>query len=176
MKQRVIEQFLLLDRWRTLIDLAIVMNVSAEEAIKREISNRITSKPGSIMNIPVLTTLSNSVVETISRYGGRFPAIVEYDTSGGGNVRNSNARLAGRILDHLENFLNPLILVVPKREVARLPLKDGGCFTADARNQLVDCIAKFGTRMKRSDAEGDPDYVQMIGCGIFGARRSSFLV
>jgi hypothetical protein len=60
---RVIEQFLLLDRWRTLIDLAIVMNVSAEEAIKREISNRITSKPGSIMNIPVLTRTYLKIAE-----------------------------------------------------------------------------------------------------------------
>jgi hypothetical protein len=97
----VIEQFLLLDRWRSLIDLAVVMNVSAEEAIKRETGNRISSKPGSIMNIPVLAALSNSVKETISLYREKFPAIVEYDTSGGGNVRYSNARLAGMILDHL---------------------------------------------------------------------------
>jgi len=45
---RVIEAFLLLDRWRLLIDLAVVMNVSAEEAIRRENSQRISSRPAAL--------------------------------------------------------------------------------------------------------------------------------
>lgn len=45
---RAIEGFLLLERWRTLIDLAIVMSVAAEEALARENNQRITSKGGSL--------------------------------------------------------------------------------------------------------------------------------
>jgi predicted NUDIX family phosphoesterase len=172
---KAIEEFLLLDRWRSLIDLAVIMNVSAEEAIKRETSNRISSKPGSIMNIPVLKMLSDSLARTIALYGEKFPALIEYSTSGGGNVRISNARLASGILDHLESFLNPLILVVPKKEVQNLPLTEGGSFTADARTRVMECIAKFGRSMRRSEAEEKPDYVQMIGCGVLIREDQVFL-
>jgi hypothetical protein len=46
---RTIEAFLLLERWRALIDLAIVMTVSPEEALSRENSQRVTLKGGSII-------------------------------------------------------------------------------------------------------------------------------
>ncbi len=46
---QTIEAFLLLDRWRTLVDLTVVMNVSAEDAMTRENSHRISNRPGSIM-------------------------------------------------------------------------------------------------------------------------------
>jgi hypothetical protein len=99
----VIEAFLLLDRWRSLIDLAVVMNVLPEKAMQRETSHRISSKPGSIMNVDVLRMLSSSVDETISRYSSKFPAIIKHDTSGE-SVRVSNARLAEMILDHFNRI------------------------------------------------------------------------
>jgi len=39
-----IDSFLLLERWRTLIDLVVVMNVPAKEALDRENNQRITTK------------------------------------------------------------------------------------------------------------------------------------
>jgi predicted NUDIX family phosphoesterase len=172
---KVIEAFLLLDRWRSLIDLVVVMNVSPQEAIQRENSQRISSKPGSIMNPDVLGTLSASVKQTIAQYGSYFPAVIEQDTSSGGGVKASNARLAKNMLDKLEEFLDPLILVVPRQEVQHLPLTNGGCFTEEAREQLVDCIARTSKAMKRSQAEADPDHVQMIACGVLVRDDHVFL-
>lgn len=40
-----IDSFLLLERWRTLIDLVVVMNVPADEAMSRENGQRITKRP-----------------------------------------------------------------------------------------------------------------------------------
>jgi hypothetical protein len=58
---QVIEAFLLLDRWRSLIDLAVVMSVPADEAMARENSQRISPKPGSIMNPEVLGNITAAV-------------------------------------------------------------------------------------------------------------------
>jgi predicted NUDIX family phosphoesterase len=150
------------------------MNVSPEEAIRRETSQRISSKPGSIMNANVLATLSSSVNETILRYGNKFPAILEHDTSTG-NAKASNVQLASRIMDRLADFLDPLILVLPKAELERLPRTHGGCFTEEARNQLAKSIATFGKAMKRSEAEADAKHVQMIGCGVLVHDKRVFL-
>lgn len=162
---KVIEAFMLLDRWRSLIDLAVVLNVTPELAMRREGDQRITSKPGSIMNLEVLSSLSKSVDDAVKEYGPKFGAVIRHDTSNGG-LKTSNTRLASQILQHLEGFLDPEILVVPKRELRALPLEDGGCFTPEGRQRLEMCISAFGRPMRRSVAEADPDHVQMIGCGV----------
>jgi predicted NUDIX family phosphoesterase len=171
---KIIEAFLLLDRWRTLIDLAVVMNVAPELAMQRETEQRITSKPGSIMNLDVLGSLSNSVDDAINEYGSKFGAVIRHDTSTG-IMKASNTRLANAILQHLEEFLDPQILVVPKQELGRLPLESGGCFTRDGRAQLEACLATFGRSMRRSVAEMDEDYVQIIGCGVLVHNDEVFL-
>jgi hypothetical protein len=70
----IIENFLLLERWRTLIDLAVVMKVNAAEAIKRELAPRISGKAGSIMNPDILSGLERSVVAAAEKYRHKFRA------------------------------------------------------------------------------------------------------
>jgi predicted NUDIX family phosphoesterase len=171
---KTIEAFLLLDRWRTLIDLAVVMNVSAKEAMERENNQRITSKPGTIMNEEVLGRIVDSVSRTVEKYGTTFGGILTYDTSGE-NVRESNAKLAGEILARFESFLNPEILVVPRERLLQLPLHNGGAFDHEAKWQLEECIRTSGRPMKRAEAESDPNHVQIIACGILTYKESVFL-
>lgn len=171
---KTIEDFLLLERWRTLIDLAVVMNVAPDEAISRENSPRISPKPGSIMNPDVLSAISNSVTATVDRYRSKFRDIIVHSTSGE-TIRQSNVRLANEIIDHFLSFLNPEILVVPRHELAKLPLQNGGAFTAEARDQLVACISAYGRYMRRADAEADADHVQIIPCGILIHENQAFL-
>jgi len=78
---RIIEAFLLLDRWRSLIDLAVVMNVSAKEAMERENSQRISAKPGSIMNPEVLENIGAAVESAVKEYRSKFGSVIEYETS-----------------------------------------------------------------------------------------------
>jgi hypothetical protein len=135
----IIEAFLLLPRWRNLIDLPVVMSVSAEEAITRENSARVTTKSGSIMNPEVLKAITASVRLTIERYQSHFRGIVEYETSGQ-NIRESNAYLISRIIDQLKSFADPEIIVVPREALNTLPLAEGGQFSPDACDTLARCI------------------------------------
>ena len=171
---QVIESFLLLDRWRSLTDLAVVMNVPPEEAMARENSQRVSSRPGSIMNPEVLGNISGSVAKAIQDYSRHFRGVIEHNTSGQ-DVKSSNADLAQKILSHFESFLDPEILVVPKRELAVLPLHHGGEFSDEARAKLTKCISDFGKFIRRSHAESDDDYVQIIACGLLVHNDDVFL-
>ncbi len=161
----IIESFLLLERWRTLIDLAVVMTVSAEEALSRENSQRITLKSGSIMNPEVLTAITESVQEAVSRYGSKFGDIIHHQTAGQ-QIRESNAILADGILGCMERFLNPEILVVPRREIEALPLDGGGAFGEKAILDALSCVSSHGRFMLRAEAESQHEYVQIVSCGL----------
>jgi predicted NUDIX family phosphoesterase len=171
---QVIESFFLLDRWRSLIDLAVVMNVPADEAIQRENSQRISTRPGSIMNQEVLENISAAVSRAIREYRSKFGNVIEYETAGQ-NVRLSNTNLADKILDYFESFLDPEILVVPTRELRKLPLNNGGAFSNQAREKLLSCISSFGKFVRRSQAEVDSDNVQIVACGILVHNDEVFL-
>lgn len=163
-----------MDRWRSLIDLAVVMNVPPKEAMERENSQRISPKPGSIMNLEVLGNISAAVELAVKEYRQKFGSVIEYTTSGQ-NVRLSNTNLVSSILNQLEAFLDPEILVVPSRELRKLPLNNGGAFSKEARKALLDCISKFGRFVRRSYAESDADAAQIIACGILMHNDDVFL-
>lgn len=170
----IIDSFLLLDRWRKLTDLVAVMNVAPSEALNRENAQRITSKTGSIMNEQVLAVLSNSVGNAYEKYKAKFDGIILHDTSGS-NVRESNTQLASKILDSLEQFLDPEILVIPKNCLEALPLDHGGSFSFEAVEQVVKCISSHGSFVHRSEAEKDDSLVQIIPAGILVYREKVFI-
>jgi predicted NUDIX family phosphoesterase len=171
---KVIEDFLLLDRWRSLIDLAVVMNVSPRSAIARENSQRITPKLGSIMNPDVLSKISVAVQEAVKRYGPKFGAIIQHETIGR-NIRASNVGLAEKILERLDTSLNPKILVVPKKVLEDLPLHQGGAFSESAQRRLLRCINEHGRYVSRADAEANQNYVQIVSCGLLFHNDDVFL-
>lgn len=171
---RAIEAFFLLDRWRTLVDLSVVMNVPAEEAMQRENSQRISRKTGSIMNTEVIGKISDAVSIAVEKYGPRFGGVVEHATMGN-SVRMSNIDLASKILDRFEAFVDTEILVVPIGELRRASAKDGGAFSAAARAEILNCLAESGTVMRRSAAEKNRDYVQVISCGVLTYEDQVFV-
>jgi predicted NUDIX family phosphoesterase len=169
-----IDSFLLLDRWRTLIDLVVVMNVPAQEAMNRENSQRITKKAGSIMNEKVLETFSDAVSVAFEKYGPKFPGSIRHDTSGH-DVRGSNTQLAGKILDALKTFLDPEILVVPRANLGQLQLDHDGNFSEAAAEKAIECIKAHGRFVRRSQAESDDSVVQIIPCGILVYNDKVFI-
>ena len=169
-----IESFLLLDRWRTLIDLAIVMSVSADEALSRESGPRITSKGGSIMNPDVLTAINDSVKEATEKYSPKFGAFIDHPTTGD-EPKASNVRLANKVLDILERFLNPEVLVVPRQNVEALSARNGGAFGQDITEEVLSCIASNGKFMLRAEAEESDQVVQIVPAGVLRFEKTVFL-
>ena len=172
----VIEAFLLLERWRSLIDLSIVMRVKASAAMKREVSQRITKKPGSIMNPDVLDTITDSVRSAAKDYGAKFRQLLMIDTTRSKSVRDSNIDLASQVIRRFEAFLNPQILVVPRKEIDKLPRsKKGGAFTPHEARRAINCIRQHGRYMRRADAETNPHVVQVVAAGVLTSEDKVFL-
>lgn len=69
------------DLWVKHIDLVYIFKTSPSEALKREFSELLTSKPGTIMNTKVLKTYNESVDNVKRDFGKRFRKIEEYDTT-----------------------------------------------------------------------------------------------
>jgi predicted NUDIX family phosphoesterase len=170
---RTFEAFLLMERWRGLTDLAVVMSVSPEAALARESSQRLTRKTGSIMNPEVLQAITDSVDEAATRYAPKFHNIVRQDTTGK-QFSESGIDLANNVLDCLNRFLNPQILVVPKKEIELLA-SGPGRFGEKAVRAALDCISLYGHFMLRADAEAQPEYVQIIPCGLITYKKELFL-
>ncbi len=156
-----IEAFALLDRWTSLIDLAVVMNVDADEALSRERSQRIATGDGSIMNKDVLERIHQSVKMAIKKYKSHFQRVFEHEAVGG--VKPSNIKLIDRILDSFDDFLDPNILVVARGKMLELEdVEAGGSFSPEVADKTVLHISKNAEFLKRSSVEGDDKYVQII--------------
>ena len=126
------------------------------------------------MNPSVLGVLSNSVRDFVKRYGPRFGNVILHETAGQ-NVRASNIDLAGKILTVLQEFLDPEILVVPRSELEALPLDRGGSFTEQSVAKALDCISRHGRYERRSEAEVDDRYVQIIAAGMLTYQDQVFI-
>ncbi len=167
-----IENFLLMDRWKDLFDLVVVLRASAPIALKREHAQRITERPGSIMNSPMLEKLCDAVDDATDHYGKRFKKILVQHTDQG-DVRSVNADLVGQILSSFSSFVNPEILVVPRPELQGLLSRSPSAFTPtrEAR-QILDLIDAKGQYLRRTEAEDDPSVIQIVPCGVlsYGER------
>ena len=160
-----IENFLLMDRWKNLFDLVVVLRAKAPTALKRENAHRITQRPGSIMNTSMLETLSDGVVDTVDRHQNAFKNIFVIETDDG-DERSVNTGLLDRILGCFESFVNPEVLVVPRRGMEDL-LSNAPCaFTpSDEINRMWQIIEKEGQYRRRTEAESDENCIQIVPCG-----------
>jgi len=170
-----IESFLLMDRWKDLFNLVAVLRAGAATALERENANRITERPGSIMNTSMLETLSDAVDEAIELHGKKFSNVIRMDTDDG-DIRTVNARLLSQILNHFESFVNPEILVVPKQDMEGLLSTAPFAFTPDDESASIQVIIEtHGEYRRRTEVESDRDFIQIIPCGVLLYEGRVFL-
>jgi predicted NUDIX family phosphoesterase len=127
------------------------------------------------MNPEVLGAITRSVGSAVERYGSKFPKILSMDTSASRDVRESNAKLADNIVDSLEEFLNPEILVVPRDAIEKLPLDGGGSFNDTSVEAAVQCIHDHGKFIRRAEAEEDAQLVQIIPAAVLTSKDTVFV-
>jgi len=168
---RAFEDFVLMDRWRALIDLNIVMKVDGVEAIARENTAHIIEKPGSVMNQTSLSALSDAVDDAADKYSQFFPDLVKVDSTGQ-KIKKFNSDLATTIFQSFYEFLNPEILVIPK---AVCDANDLLPFCHSDHSQIFKLIKKHGLFVRRDEAEVTDQYIQIIPCGVLKNRKNIFL-
>lgn len=170
-----IENFLLMDRWKRLVDLVLILKANSTTAIARELAPRLTRKPGSIMNPVALASINEALDDAYSRYHHEFREILTYDTSNSTSAQTTNTKLANDVLDRMEVFLNPEISVIDRSIVEELALTAGGCFQQPERDHVLDVIRQNVKFVKRADAESSDNLVQIISSAVLVHNGKMFL-
>lgn len=163
-EKKIFEQFVLLDRWRRLTDLTLVLVVDPSVSMQRENSGRILPRKGSIMKPDNLTTYNDVLDGVTQRHSGSFD-LVRVDSKETGPIESALALLE-KILPRLETWADPEVLALPRDFVAS---KFDGKRELDA----AECMSLFAeaqphiVRRRRSVLDQQLDHVQLIASAAF---------
>lgn len=105
----VIQQFLLMEKWLSLIDIVFLLKVNPKEAMKREFKDMLTRKSGSIMNDKALSQLNNSIDKAYNKFSRYFNKIITIDTTEKETIRGVEviSREAMKALNDISLTSNP---------------------------------------------------------------------
>lgn len=167
-----ISNFLLLERWRRLTDLVLVMSAQPETAIQRELDARISARPGSIMNPRVLQAIAEALRNTLDRYQDRFHSVEHLDTTGQ-SPRETNEQIAGHVLGGMEGMLNPEVLVISRAHLRAWWNGTEGVFSP-CDDERVAALLDGAKYIRRSIAEQDDDHVQIVPAAVLTVEDQLF--
>lgn len=88
-------------RWTGTIDLIILLDVSPEIAIRRDLAAQLNAPTGVITNLVTMSRLSSAFEFILQRYSGRFPRIERIDTT-----KYTSLETAGQIIQKIRQGLN----------------------------------------------------------------------
>jgi predicted NUDIX family phosphoesterase/thymidylate kinase len=163
-EKKVFADFVLLERWRSLVDVTVVMSVHPNKALEREHQHQIVPRNGSMMNPDALAEFNGALDQVAREYADRF-SLVRIDTTEAKGVVRTNIDLLGELLPRIEAWADPAIAVVPRDAVLSVfgdrPFVHGD----EATTALVRLEGQVSF-VKRSEAENSSDVVQLIAAGV----------
>ena len=170
-----IERFLLMEDWRRRITGVIVMTAAPRVSMEREKGDLpVEGSGGSIMNEDVLQQMLDTTRTTATRLAEQF-RIFEIDTSNGSRGRRQTAeRVAGIVLDLIEEQLDEHILRLPAEEVETL-FQDATWIESKTAERLVATFASKGRFISRDRVESDDSVVQALPVVVVRNRSGSIL-
>jgi predicted NUDIX family phosphoesterase len=173
--RKAVENFLLLDEWRRRVTGVIVMTVSPQDAMEREVGFLPVEGGGSIMNAKVLEQMLHTTKECMERMKTKFN-IFHIDTSGKSKdgAQKTAEVVADHILDLIEQELQEDILHLPKERVARL-FGESVAISGDTARALLDAFAD-GQFAPREKVEADGASVQALPVVVVRNRSGQILV
>ncbi len=108
-----LEKFLIMNQWRTVIDLIYVFTATPEVSLDREYASLLTRKPGSIMCDDALSSYKSCVEDASKAYRDTFQGIEIYDTSEK-SLNDVNHDITKNILEIIQNNIAEKIGYFPK--------------------------------------------------------------
>ena len=172
-EEDITNNFYLLPRWKESIDLVFVLTCEPEKSLEREYANLLTRKKGSIMQKTTLTQIKSAVKKTIAQYSDIFKNIEHFDTTNTTTLKGVE-QIIRQTLSSLRDFLDEEILVIPKNKI-ELPEEE---FNTDLTKfkELNTLLNSNSTFLKRSLAEDNDNYIQLIPCGIISYNNQYLLL
>lgn len=163
-EKKAFSEFVLMDRWRSLVDVTVIMTVSPEIALKREHQNQIVPRLGSMMNVAALEEFNDALKYISDEYSDKF-SFLRIDTTSQQEVLSTNADLLEQLLPRLRAWADPKIAVLPKASVQDI-FNDRLFLPKEDAEPALARLATDLSFMQRSAAEQDPNVVQLIAAGV----------
>jgi predicted NUDIX family phosphoesterase len=155
------ENFVLLDRWRALVDLTIVMSVSPDQAIARELTDRLIPRRGSLMNERALQAFNRALESARDKHGHNFQLDdIDCETPARKAVA---ADILKRIMARVDHWVDAPIAVVPKEVVEEVFANAPAVQWPAAGWERLAASVRYE---KRSAVEQDDRLVQLVAGGV----------
>jgi predicted NUDIX family phosphoesterase/thymidylate kinase len=158
---KTFEAFALLDRWRSLVDRTIILTVEPPVADRREQVDRLIPRKGSLMNPAALSSF-NAALESVERaHGDKFTT--ERVDASKDDRKAVAADLVERVLAGLEPWVDPDVVGLPAAEVQSIL---GQTEFTPWTDELWSTLRPRLETRRRSEAERDDTWVQLVACGV----------
>lgn len=149
-----LETFLVMNKWRTIIDLIYVFTATPKVSLEREYASLLTRKLGSIMCDEALSSYKSCVENVSMKYSGTFQGIKIYDTSNK-SLNNVNHDITKNILEIIQNNISEKIGYFSRGELPN-DLPEVFPFS---KSKLKDVSLQYAIR---DSVENDDESVQPI--------------
>lgn len=167
----VFSKFVLLERWRDLVDLTLVVRVDADIAIEREHIDRLVPRRGSVMNRDSLEAFNAALDGATEKYGEHFQ--IELAGQTGGTRKEVAAALIEQVLPKIEAWADQPIAVVPHATVRRVfGVETALRWPAEKAWEELQRDVKM---VLRSEAERTTDLVQLVTGGVLTREGGVFV-
>lgn len=103
-ERSIIQSFIALERWRSVIDAVFLFTADSATSMERENADKLIDAPGLAMNTEFLDRLNQAYSEVRNQYGNEF-SITDIDTGAAQNTtaQSTAAQVADSILDLFPN-------------------------------------------------------------------------
>jgi predicted NUDIX family phosphoesterase len=180
---RIFTEFVLLDRWRRLVNLTVLVLADPLKAMEREQKGVLIRREGSLMNPDGLQAWNEHALQAAKEHAKRFN-ILKTDSSASTSAKETALGLLEQLLPRIREWGEKRIVVLPRQVVQQ-------AFTVtDSEGKRVarpfvhgESAAAAWTQLQphmktclRHEVEHDDAFVQIVGCGIVVHEESLFLL
>jgi predicted ATPase len=156
-------RFVMLERWRGLVDAVALIRIDAETAMKRENTGRLIPRTGSVMNESRLRFFNDALARLESQYSTlfHFEKLVN-----SGDAKTGALTLIDALLKSALAFSDPKIAVFTRADAEMLMPRSCLSWRPELWNDLVS----------RAEVEDDDGWVQLLACGAQVHAGEVFLI
>lgn len=168
-EREVFESFVMLERWRQLVDGVCIVETNPLTAMERENHGRLLPRKGSVMNVARLADF-NAAMQTLARKRRRDFDLIPLSNSEG--AKEGALALIDATLQAISKWCDPEIAVVERTRAEQLVRDGATSWSARLERELLRTV-KY---KRRSSIETDDAWVQLLACGVQTHAGEVFLV
>ncbi len=167
----IFRQFVLLERWRKLTDLTVILKVGPEIADERENQTLLIRRSGTIMN-PENLRRYNEVLDYVRNSVNEEFRMVEIDSTRHRSAKETAFEVISQLVEHLSDWADPEIAVLPRRILEEVMCGEKIQRLPDVLHAVTAAIQYH----RRSSLKENGEYVGLVTAGVLHHQGAMLLL